>query len=248
MEENQYGTAVAQSVLLSMMKEIHGLFVQEGISYSLCGGTLIGAIRHNGFIPWDDDIDIMVDRSNFNKILNRCKNWKAFCVQRDQLWLYRIKRIEDAGNRTAPTIDILVMDRTPDNQIVRKLKVLGIQILQGMLKEKQNYDQVSLGYKLCLGATAFVGKFFTKNYKLRMYDVISQIGNGKDTKYVTAYNDLFKLLKIGYDGDTMEHLCLHPFEDTEFFITEKYDSYLTLQYGDYMKLPNEEDRKPIHII
>lgn len=65
---HQYGTYEKQAELLSMIKDIDQLFAENDIQYSLCGGTLLGAVRENGFIPWDDDIDIMVERANYNKI------------------------------------------------------------------------------------------------------------------------------------------------------------------------------------
>ena len=70
----KYGTYDRQIELLEMIKDIDRLFDMHDIKYSLCSGSLLGAIRENGFIPWDDDIDIMVDRDNFNKLISLFKN------------------------------------------------------------------------------------------------------------------------------------------------------------------------------
>ena len=88
----QYGTYEKQEALLSMIKDIDLLFTQNDISYSLCGGTLLGAVRENGFIPWDDDIDIMVNRRDYNKIValfNSLGDSTNYCLRR-YLWIDRI--------------------------------------------------------------------------------------------------------------------------------------------------------------
>ena len=71
--ENKYGALEYQQITLAMMKDIHRFLMSEGIKYSLCGGSLLGAIRESGFIPWDDDLDIMMDRENFGYIVFKGK-------------------------------------------------------------------------------------------------------------------------------------------------------------------------------
>ncbi len=67
---NEYGLAERQNELLNMLKDVDKILTGNGIAYSLCGGTLLGAIRHKGFIPWDDDVDIMLDRKNYKKMVD----------------------------------------------------------------------------------------------------------------------------------------------------------------------------------
>lgn len=91
--QNQYGTKERQLDLLEMLREVDILLREAGIQYSLCGGTLLGAVREQGFIPWDDDVDIMVDRVNFNRLLAvfRSKENMEY-VLNDVLWVRRIQR------------------------------------------------------------------------------------------------------------------------------------------------------------
>lgn len=114
--ENKYGALDYQQILLKMMKDVHRFLVDNEIEYSLCGGSLLGAVRENGFIPWDDDLDIMMDMQNFNKFLSVCNTSdkiKGYVVSR-MLWTYRIQREEDYdGSLTGATLDIFVIDKVP---------------------------------------------------------------------------------------------------------------------------------------
>ena len=82
----KYGTLERQTELLKMLKEVDIFFKTNGIVYSLCGGTLLGAVRHNGFIPWDDDVDLMVDRKNFEKFHTVIENFKGYHLEHE-LWV-----------------------------------------------------------------------------------------------------------------------------------------------------------------
>lgn len=247
---HQYGTYEKQETLLSMMKDIDLLLSRNEITYSLCGGTLLGAVREDGFIPWDDDIDIMVNRKNYNRIISLFSHLgdsTNYCLRR-YLWIDRIQRKDDLrGGLYADTIDVFVMDNCPNNEIIRKLKIFLIKMLQGMMKEECDLSDYTLFYKSCLLITRVMGKPFSEERKFKWYHRIAQIGNRKKTDYMTGYTDLFKLLSLRYSGKLFDSIVKHKFEDIELPITAEYDSYLSTQYGDYMTPPKQEDRNPIHL-
>ena len=255
MINNDYGMAERQKELLQFVKEVNQIMERNGIKYSLCGGTLLGAIRHNGFIPWDDDLDIMLDRKNYNRLLALFKakrnsvsypDLSAKYTLKRILWIYRIQKNGDHRDRlTAATVDIMVMDNCPDNLFMRNVKVFLIKMLQGMMHEKLEVSDKTLFMKFCLVSTYGIGKLFTEKFKFHMYDCISQIG--KRTRFITGYNDLFKTLNCRYTCKLMDKIIHHPFEDTTLPITAEYDNYLTTQYGDYMTPPPVEERIPTHI-
>lgn len=245
---DKYGVKERQGELLALMKRIHTLFESEGIKYSLCCGTALGAIRHKGFIPWDDDIDIMVDRENYKKIIELFNEAKSGLAIKRVLWIYRIQDTEDLEKTSSvPTVDIFVADNCPKSNILRKIKVSTLKILQGMMKKQVNYKSFSLFMRFCLLVTGFLGKFFTDNFKFKMYDKVSRIGNGKETQYMNCYNDTFAALSLKFEKSVMDNFVLKEFEDTEFPVTAEYDSYLTSQYGDYMTPPREEERISTHM-
>lgn len=244
MTDNKYGTVAVQEKLLKMMKDFHNFCASNGLQYSLNGGSVLGAVRHDGFIPWDDDIDVMMTRDYFEQLLRIKDSFEGYSIQCNDLWVYRIKPVD---LKDKSTIDIFIMDNVPDNAFISKLKIMLIKTLQGMMKDKPNYKKYGVANRILLFVTYNIGRLFTHERKLRMYAKCSQIGNSQKTKYVNAYNDLYRLLDARFEGSTMEKLLLHKFEDAFFYIPENYDDYLTKQYGDYMVLPPENERIPKHI-
>lgn len=247
-ESDLYGTTEMQDMLLPMLKDFTEFCRQQHIRYSLCGGTLLGAIRHKGFIPWDDDLDVMVSRQQFKHLLKKIHLFKGYTIHR-RLWVYRIQREDASGDEGSfPTIDLLVIDNCPDDELLRKFKVLTIRMLQGMMHTKLELEGHSAFEKFLLVSTYLMGRPFPDSFLYRIYNAVSQIGNRSKTKYVTSYNDLFKLITVRYDGRLMRDLTWTDFEDARMPVTQHYDNYLTEQYGDYMTPPAKDDRVPIHML
>ncbi len=244
----KYGTYERQEELLDMLKTTHRFLTAKGIAYSLCGGTLIGAIRENGFVPWDDDVDIMMDRINYEKMINLFStNHEDIGLELKRiLWVHRIQKRGSSDDLHIPTIDVFVMDNSKENWMVRKLKTVLIMLLQGMMKKNQDYNGKSIVYKICLLFTKIIGMPFSDDTKYRWYTAIAKIGNNRKSEKITGYTDIFRLLNVRYTGKLFDELVGHKFEDTMLLITAEYDNYLATQYGDYMIPPTEEERVPQH--
>lgn len=245
--ENKYGTQPIQRELLKLLKIFDTFCNEKGIKYSLAGGSLLGAIRHNGIIPWDDDLDIIADRNNYKRLLQEIKKSDQFYLTRS-IWIYRLclKENSHLDENTRPTLDLFVFDNVPDSSLVNGIKLTLIKVLQGMMKEEPAYEKYSFIYKICVFLTSLMGKLFPYKLKFDLYHWVSQIGNKKKTKYVNCYNTMFVYLPLKYKNNLLEDLTRHSFDDIEASITAEYDHYLKNQYGDYMKMPKESDRKPSH--
>ena len=243
---NEYGTKKVQEELLPMLKDFHNFCVQNDVKYTLSDGTLLGAIRHNGFIPWDDDVDVVVDRANHDKLLAVIDKMEGYYKSRD-LWVYRIRRVEDEGKENPPTIDIFVADNCPSNKFLRKFKLLNIMMLQGMIKGKTDYKKQTFLFKVCSAITKFFGLFFTKKFKQKRYDKVSQWGNKKPSGYISCYGYSFAYLSKKYKKETLEEFIIRDFETEKFFVTKLYDEMLTETYGDYMTPPAKMNRVAKHI-
>ncbi len=247
--ENQYGTLNAQKGLLELLKAFHSFCIQNGIFYSLAYGSLLGAIRHQGFIPWDDDLDVFVDRENYNKLVVSLKDNHILSIDRESLdsrWVDRVRMKTKILNNYSPTLDILVLDNVPDNIIKKRLKLFLVLMLQGMIKPRVHLEKGSLIMKISSITTFVLGRFFPLNLKRRWYRRVSQIGNTKPSKLVANYNGEFSDLKRCYPYDMMNHIIDCKFEDTKAYIVEDYDMCLTIEFGDYMTPPKESERRPNH--
>lgn len=247
-KQNEYGTADIQQVLYDTILVFHDFCEKNGIKYSLDGGSCLGAVRHNGFIPWDDDLDVVLTREYYNLLKKKITFCKELTIHKD-LWVDRIQLVGAKAIRGyVPTLDVFIVDNAPDSSIMFKAKILLLRVLQGMLKKDIDYSAYSAPYKAALFICHWLGKPFKERTVLGWYDRISQIGNKKKTKYIHCPNSLFSFLPYRFAPDTWDHPVLHRFEGTELYIPHKYDDILKTYYGDYMKLPDEKNRRPEHVL
>lgn len=246
---NEYGVLQVQKDLLELLKEFDQFCLANDIRYSVIGGTLLGAIRHKGFIPWDDDLDIVVDRNNYKKLKAGLPhgNLEVDRGTTSSLWVDRIKLKSNKSNMDyPPMIDLFILDNYPVNPFVAGLKFLIIAILQGMIKIKPKFSAYSFGAKVISFILWGLGSPFSIKFKLQLYHLASTWGNKDRSKYKCIYNDQYYLLRQKYPVSIMDSLLRLPFENIEVYSIKNYNEYLTQIFGDYMRLPNEEDRKPIH--
>lgn len=247
---NQYGALEMQEQLLLLLKDFHQFCVAYKIQYSLDWGSLLGAIRHKGFIPWDDDLDIMVDRNNYEKIKLHIKD-SSLTIDRDKmaLWIDRIRSRNDKRvGSYLPTIDIFLVDNAPDGKWARKFRLLSLLFLQGMLKSNPNFKKGNFILRLSTMVTYFFGRIVPNGVKLKWYNSLMQRSNGKSTEKKASYNTAFEDMPKLYDNHVMDQVMAVPFEDTEAFITSAYHQCLIDKFGpDYMTPPSNDKRIPTHL-
>ena len=247
---NEYGVLQVQKDLLELLKEFDQFCLTNDIKYSVIGGTLLGAIRHKGFIPWDDDLDIIVDRGNYNKIVSLLPQNKLDLESdnRIKLWIDRIKLLRDIdGDNRTEFIDVFILDNRPDNNFKAFIKLSLVKILQGMIKPCPHFGKHSLIQTLLLYFLHILGIFLPFQTKIQLYQYLSTWGNDKKTKYKMIYNDEYSLLSKQYSSNMLDSLIRLPFEDIKVCGIQKYDEYLTYIFGDYMTPPDKKDRLPSHI-
>lgn len=249
-KENKFGTLNIQKELLVLLKEFHSFADSYQIKYSLAYGSLLGAVRHKGFIPWDDDLDIIVDRSNYLKIIDAVGKQKVLEIERatkrilflDRLRLYK----ENSDNSYNATLDVFILDSVPDNIFFAKLKMYFIFMLMGMMKSNFNVRKGGAILKCCSLLTFLIGKFFPYKLKYRWFHSVSAWGNNKKTKFLRCYNASFEDVHCLFQSSIMDNVFLAPFEGCFFYIMEGYDQFLKSRYGDYMTPPSFEEQVPKH--
>lgn len=246
---NEYGVLQIQKDLLELLREFDQFCMTNDIKYSVIGGTLLGAIRHKGFIPWDDDLDIIVDRSNYNKIVSLLPQNKLELElnTRIALWIDRIKLHQDVDDVDKTVfIDVFVLDNRPDNNFKALIKLSLIKILQGMIKPCPRFGEHKFFQTLLLYILHVLGIFLSFETKIQLYHYLSSWGNNRKTKYKMIYNDEYSLLSKQYSSDLLDSLVRLPFEDMKVYGIEKFDDYLSYIFGDYMTPPDKNDRLPRH--
>ena len=252
-----------QNEELNMLKIILEFLKKYDIKYFICGGTAIGAIRHKGFIPWDDDIDIMIPRPDFEKFQKIVKeNGKKL---NDDLEVISY----DLGNMSFPFCKIgnknLLLDEVcvqEENQNYLWIDVFPIDGLPENQKEIERFYKKVLKMRKCLIISCSNKKHLIHYCKIKIYIIPKLImrfflKNKKD-KIAKRYSEFIKkynyensryvgVVAWGYGSQEKLHkekindfTC--DFEGLKVNLLECYDEYLTNLYGDYMLIPPIEKR------
>lgn len=263
---NILSTRDIQDVSLEIMKKLHVFMDEHHLRYSLYGGSLIGAIRHKGFIPWDDDMDIAMPQPDYERFLSEWKDsdelklftpelrnsnmlFARICERKQTSSYERVPwKNEDAG----VWVDIFPITAVPEDlsehqKHIDKMKKFGSVAYYMRYSEcrpsmfSSLRDKVLAVFKMLTFRWINKEKVLSSAYQteFRMYD-------WDTTKYVGEvafldYPDREHLPKEWWDD-----FIVTDFEDTQFMIVKHYDDVLKNYYGDYMQLPPEESRFPLH--
>lgn len=252
-----------QLVQLEMLSEVDRICRKHRILYSMDGGTLLGAVRHHGFIPWDDDIDLIMERSQYDRFFEICKREldtgrfflqehrtdRYYCVGYPRLrrknTVYRRAGHEHMHYRTGIFIDIFVLDGVPDNRLVRPIHRFWCFCLRKMLWAEGG--QVIHGNRLMRKWYGILAKIPKK----WVFDRIGRLADryrDEPTRLVSHLTHPYPSRRClyGIPRSLLKDYTELEFEGRKFMAVKAYKKYLTLLYGDYMKLPPREKQK-VHI-
>ncbi len=251
----------AQMVMLKILKDFDNFCTQHGLTYTLSDGSLIGAVRHNGFIPWDDDVDVSMPRKDYEKlksIIDQLPDEYIFqdefidkgfgfswgkVILKDTKWIEYTAR--DTDRRFEGIfIDIFPIDDISDDERKQNKQSREYTLLTYLILLKCHYyfDVKGKPIKaLILGLLRFVSLFVSLRFlKNRRYAVCTR-HSGQDGLWCTRFylHDYFtnKTLRSNYSK-----VIEHDFEDFNAKIPAEFDKVLTDQFGSYMELPPPEKR------
>lgn len=244
--DNAYGMRELQQLLLDMMLDLDAICRKHGIEYSLLGGTMLGAVRDGGFIPWDDDIDLAFTRDALEKLSRVLpEETNRYELTFEDTWVARLVPKEPV-NGQRPFLDLFHYESISVSPAKQKIKVLFLQLLQGMLKEDADLTRFSRKNRLLLRTTHALGKLFSKKAKLRMYRWIGSHLCMGDGTLLHIPDEQFACVGLTYPQAYAQAFQDISFEGYPLRVSRYYHEMLVIHYGDYMTPPPASERKSKH--
>jgi len=252
---------------LAALKAFARFCEEHHLTWFAIGGTLLGAVRHKGFIPWDDDVDVAMPRADYDKLVSMAKEFpKPFVLEeyrynKDfQSYFAKLRSeeielletvTEAADKRRGYLVDIIPLDGTPDNTILRKIYFTRVMLLRflcgaanvhtGILTSRPKWEQTVL--KIC--RTVRLYKVLTIEKIYRRMDKVFHRQSVETAGHIGTIMGAYKTREIvpsEYFGLKEEPVYL-DFEDMKIRVPKQYEPYLTHMYGEYKDLPPESKRK-----
>lgn len=245
------------NVHLTLLKELKRVCDNNGLRYYLACGTCLGAVRHQGFIPWDHDADVFMYFSDieklasvssqfndsfflqckstdpgFDSIIYRLRKSDTTCITKDSIGL-------DCNQGFA--IDIYPLYFYPNNFFAAHLNILRSYIYRVLMADRVPYNH---GLALKYGAKILLSLYKGKKRKEKCEQLKNKLCMIPKGKYILTYFglDISFTKALLYETAWFETPANLSFEGETFSAPTNYDAYLTKKYGDYMQLPPEEKR------
>lgn len=243
---------------LEILLEFRRLCEEHGLRYYLTGGTLLGAVRHHGFIPWDDDIDVLMPRSDYLRFAQLCERqilppgyrYQSTKTDREySLFFAKLKReAEQSSGATKGYIDIFPLDKCPDQDWLAILFFKGIELCT-MAASGRTDPQFVCGYR------RWYMRFLWKLLTILPLHWIFALQEGL-RKFFGAVSSGKRLCNVGglygFPREVCQAAWFSPeteleFENCHFSAPGGWHELLSNMYGDYMTPPDQADRR-VHFL
>lgn len=243
---------------LACLKAAHDFCVDKGLTYYLTFGTLIGAVRHKGFIPWDDDIDIIMPRNDYNRFIREFSmpGYRVVSFENEPRLYSTCSKLIDTRTvlrekgrsvEIGAFVDVFPLDNLPNGKFRRYFYCKWYYFMSRIngiaYAKRENY-----GSFWKRAAVGFVCLFFPRE-RIRKYFLgwkyPQRFKDQKDTRHYSLLYHPYPVVPE-LEAGWFESQVPAEFEGGTFFIPSGYDPFLRYCYGDYMKLPPVEQRVGRH--
>lgn len=249
---------------LEIAKFFHAFCEKHELKYLMLGGTMLGAVRHLGFIPWDDDMDFGMPRADYEKFIElikedttysfenfRSTNIKTYFSRLEDKSLNLIDSSAQVTDIRHPWIDIFPIDNVPTNKGV-KFNLFKYKLLcQRVMVQYSQFDEiVNLNLPnrplhesilIKLGFWIKPQRFLNTKKRMEILDKNLRKYEADSANFLVNFTGAYKFREM-FPEHVYTSTKLYTFEDAEFYGTEYYDEYLTQLYGEYMKPPKDEHK------
>lgn len=259
-KDDSCGIAELQDKMLDILKYFQKICRKYGFVYWAGTGTCLGAVRHGGFIPWDDDMDIYMPRHDYEQLWERWEevsddaNYKLCRTSRDKNYRHRAMQIVDLRTtfinercvnddiEHGVYIDIIPMDAYAPSLISRCSQIFNTVVYS--IYNIQVPPDFQGGRLMRFGTKFLLGIVKNQDHRYMIWKRAEKRLSQFDTRTAKKYTDLYIYFWMIFKEMPAEWFGTKevPFEDTTINIPVGYDSYLRVLYGDYMQLPPKEDR------
>jgi len=236
---------------VQMITDVDELFKANNISYTLLGGSVLGAIRHKGFIPWDDDIDVGILRQDYDTAEKLLATLQSYTYEYAENHIIpdapvgHLRFSKDKSNfASSPTIDVFALDYVPSTKLQQKKLRFFANIYHACVLRRAPENRGKLN-KLVLKALFY----FLPNLLLdHLQDISKQKLLDQSLKQQGYIGNIFGAWgeKEYFQENVYTDLIFKSFEGLKLPIPRSYESYLSQLYGNYMQLPPIEQRVPKH--
>jgi len=260
---------IVQMYSLELLKELDKVCNENNLTYYIIGGTLLGAIRHKGFIPWDDDVDIAMPRKDYIYLIENSERLFTHPVHlahysntNDSVIQTMVAKLRNTNiivhytnnneiKQRFMSIDVFPIDGTPNNVVLRKIFYFKIMAYRAMFKftfsqnletQTANHRTLVEKFLITFSKKFEIGKLINREKTLnKLEKTLQKYTLENSTAYAGTFLGAYMLKEFTKQIYFTER-CKYKFEDGEFYGTKYFDGYLKSIYGDYWKLPPVQER------